>query len=148
MCLTHRVHTEWKWPLSQRTFHHDGKISPAWRWWGVHAHALALYLPSLTKFLPVVYLCLAVCFAICLSILSFSPSVCPSSLDHSICLNTHTVCLFVVFLSVLLPVCLSSVCESICLVCMPVWLSVCQVRVIITRFPNKVTNLTKINGDL
>ncbi len=43
---THRVamaSTFW------RTFHHDGKISPAWRRWGLHAHPLSLYLPSLTK---------------------------------------------------------------------------------------------------
>ncbi len=35
----HRVHTEWQWPATfRRTFHHDGKISPSWWGWGVHAH--------------------------------------------------------------------------------------------------------------
>ncbi len=29
--------------------HHDGKISPAWCWWVVHAHPLSLYLPSCLK---------------------------------------------------------------------------------------------------
>jgi hypothetical protein len=31
-----------------RTFHHDGKISPAWRGWVVysHTHPLSLFLPS------------------------------------------------------------------------------------------------------
>ncbi len=29
-----------------RTFHHEGKISPGWWGWGVHAHPLSLYLPS------------------------------------------------------------------------------------------------------
>jgi len=33
-----------------RTFHHDGKISPGWWGWGVHAHSLPLYfLQSDTK---------------------------------------------------------------------------------------------------
>ena len=32
-----------------RTFHHDGKISPAWCGWGVHTHPLSLYLPLRTK---------------------------------------------------------------------------------------------------
>jgi hypothetical protein len=32
-----------------RTFHHDGKISPGWSGWGVHAHPLSLCLPSRTK---------------------------------------------------------------------------------------------------
>ncbi len=34
-----------------RTFHHDGKISPAWWGWGVHAHALSftISIPSRTK---------------------------------------------------------------------------------------------------
>ncbi len=33
----HRVNTEWQWPLSgvlYCTYHHDGKISPAWWDWG------------------------------------------------------------------------------------------------------------------
>jgi hypothetical protein len=42
---THRVANATFW----RTFHHDGKISPAWWGWGVHAHPLSLYLPSRTK---------------------------------------------------------------------------------------------------
>ncbi len=33
------------WP----TFHHDGKISPAWSGGRVHIHPLSLYLPSRTK---------------------------------------------------------------------------------------------------
>jgi hypothetical protein len=36
---------------SWRTFHHDGKISPCWLGWGVHAHPLSLYLPSCKKLL-------------------------------------------------------------------------------------------------
>jgi hypothetical protein len=42
---THREATAAFW----RIFHHDGKISPAWWGWGVHAHPLSLYLPSRTK---------------------------------------------------------------------------------------------------
>ncbi len=44
---THRVATTAFW----RTFHHDGKISPAWCGWGggVHDHPLSLQLPSRTK---------------------------------------------------------------------------------------------------
>jgi hypothetical protein len=38
----HRVHTEWQWPF-------DGKISPVWWGWGVHAHPPLLYLKSRTK---------------------------------------------------------------------------------------------------
>ncbi len=46
--LPHRVHrvataTFWL------TFHLNGKISPAWWGWGVHAHPLSLYLPSRAK---------------------------------------------------------------------------------------------------
>ncbi len=41
---SHRVATAAFW----RTFHHDGKISPGWWRWGVHAHPLSLYLPSRT----------------------------------------------------------------------------------------------------
>ncbi len=41
---THRVATATFW----RKFHHDGKISPAWRGWGC-PHPLSLYLSSLTK---------------------------------------------------------------------------------------------------
>jgi hypothetical protein len=26
----HRVHTEWQLPISRRTFHNDGKITPPW----------------------------------------------------------------------------------------------------------------------
>jgi hypothetical protein len=32
-----------------RTFHHDGKFSPAWWGWEVHALPLSLYLPSRAK---------------------------------------------------------------------------------------------------
>ncbi len=32
-----------------RSFHHDGKNSPGWWGWGVHALPLSLYLPSRTK---------------------------------------------------------------------------------------------------
>jgi hypothetical protein len=32
-----------------RTFHHDGKYSPAWCGWGKHALPLSLYLPSRAK---------------------------------------------------------------------------------------------------
>ncbi len=42
---THRLATATFW----RTFHHDGKISPGWWGWGVHAHPLSLYLPSRPK---------------------------------------------------------------------------------------------------
>jgi hypothetical protein len=50
MSSTHRVHTEQQGPLSAwRTFHHDGKISPSWWWWGAHAHPFSLYLPSRTE---------------------------------------------------------------------------------------------------
>ncbi len=31
-----------------RTFHHDGKISPAWLGWGVHARPLSLYVVTIT----------------------------------------------------------------------------------------------------
>jgi hypothetical protein len=34
-----------------RTCHHDGKFSPGWVGWGVHAHLLSLNLPSHTKLL-------------------------------------------------------------------------------------------------
>ncbi len=43
----HRVHR-----VAMTTFftlHHDGKISPAWCGWGVHALSLSLYLPSQVK---------------------------------------------------------------------------------------------------
>ncbi len=33
----------------RRTFHHDGKISPGWWGWGVHAHPISLSLQSRTK---------------------------------------------------------------------------------------------------
>ncbi len=36
---THRVAIADFW----RTFHHDGKISPGWWGWGVHAHPLSAY---------------------------------------------------------------------------------------------------------
>ncbi len=42
---THRVATAAFW----RTFNNDGKISPRWWRWGVHADPLSLYLPSRTK---------------------------------------------------------------------------------------------------
>ena len=45
---THRVHrvaTAAFW----RTFHHEGKISPGWWGWGVHAHPLSLHLLSPVK---------------------------------------------------------------------------------------------------
>ncbi len=47
----HRVHKEWQLPPSRRTFHRDGKISPAWcgRGGGVHALPLSLCLPSRAK---------------------------------------------------------------------------------------------------
>ncbi len=32
-----------------RTFHHEGKISPAWRGWEMHAQPLSLYLPPRAK---------------------------------------------------------------------------------------------------
>ncbi len=41
-CINHRVHrvaTAAFW----RTFHHDGKISPGWWGWGMHAHPLLIY---------------------------------------------------------------------------------------------------------
>jgi hypothetical protein len=38
-----------------RTFHHDGKISPAWWGWGVNALPLLLYLPSRVTSKDVVY---------------------------------------------------------------------------------------------
>ncbi len=43
---THRAATASFW----RTFHHNGKLSPAWWGWGggVHADPLSLYLPSHT----------------------------------------------------------------------------------------------------
>ncbi len=41
----HRVATAAFW----RTFHHEGKISPGWWGWGVHAHPLSLHLPSPVK---------------------------------------------------------------------------------------------------
>ncbi len=41
----HRVVTAAFW----RTFHHEGKIRPGWRGWGVHAHPLSLNLPSPVK---------------------------------------------------------------------------------------------------
>ncbi len=47
--LNHRVHTEWQWPISGAHPIMDGKISPGWWGWGVHAHSLSLYLPSRTK---------------------------------------------------------------------------------------------------
>ncbi len=34
-----------------RTFHHDGKFSPAWWGGGVHTHSLSRYLPSRAKLL-------------------------------------------------------------------------------------------------
>jgi hypothetical protein len=43
----HREHRE-ATAAFRRIFHHDGKISPAWWGWGVHAHPLSLYLPSRT----------------------------------------------------------------------------------------------------
>ena len=43
------------------TFHRDGKISPAWWGWGMHAHPLSLYLPSRTM-LQCRYQC-TVCFS-------------------------------------------------------------------------------------
>jgi hypothetical protein len=42
---THRVAMATFW----RIFHHDGKLSPSWWGWGVHAQPLSLYLPSSTK---------------------------------------------------------------------------------------------------
>ncbi len=41
----HRVATAAFW----RTFNHEGKISPGWWGWGVHAHPLSLHLPSPEK---------------------------------------------------------------------------------------------------
>jgi hypothetical protein len=41
----HRVATAAFW----RTFSHEGKISPGWWGWGVHAHPLSLHLPSPVK---------------------------------------------------------------------------------------------------
>ncbi len=41
----HRVATAAFWCI----FHHDGKISPGWKGWGVHAHPLSLQLPSRTN---------------------------------------------------------------------------------------------------
>ncbi len=41
----HRVATVAFW----RTFDHEGKISPVWCGWGVHAHPLSLLLPSPVK---------------------------------------------------------------------------------------------------
>ncbi len=49
--LNHRVHTRVAMAIFWRTFHHYGKISPAWRGWGVHALPLKLYLPSQAKLL-------------------------------------------------------------------------------------------------
>ncbi len=48
MLYTHRVHrvaTAAFW----RAFHYEGKISPGWWGWGVHAHPLSLHLPSPVK---------------------------------------------------------------------------------------------------
>ncbi len=45
----HRVHRV-ATPAFWRTFHHEGKISPGWWGWGVHAHPLSLHLPSPVKF--------------------------------------------------------------------------------------------------
>ncbi len=47
----------WIWPQSSklttaafwRRFNHEGKISPGWWGWGVHAHPLSLLLPSPVK---------------------------------------------------------------------------------------------------
>ncbi len=47
-CFTHRIHrvtTAAFW----RTFSDEGKISPGWWGWGVHAHPLSLHLPSPVK---------------------------------------------------------------------------------------------------
>jgi hypothetical protein len=44
----HRVHRVAP-PAFWRTFSHEGKISPGWWGWGVHAHALSLHLPSPVK---------------------------------------------------------------------------------------------------
>ncbi len=41
----HRVETAAFW----RTFSDEGKISPGWWGWGVHAHPLSLHLPSPVK---------------------------------------------------------------------------------------------------
>jgi hypothetical protein len=41
----HRVVTAAFW----RTFHHEGRISPGWWGWGLHAHPLSLHLPSPVK---------------------------------------------------------------------------------------------------
>ncbi len=41
----HRVATAAFW----RTFQHEGKSSPGWWVWGVHAHPLSLHLPSPVK---------------------------------------------------------------------------------------------------
>ncbi len=45
-----RVHTEWQLVTLWRTFHHDGKISPAWWGWGAHArppfHYIYLHVQS------------------------------------------------------------------------------------------------------
>jgi hypothetical protein len=43
--FTYRVHRV-AMTIYWRTFHHDGKISPAWWRWGVHALPHSLYLPS------------------------------------------------------------------------------------------------------
>jgi hypothetical protein len=84
------VHCAWCMPQSTlrvamatfwRTFHHDGKISPAWLWGGgVYALPLSLYLPSRANFvvytlqlrgqihpispLPLFVLCGACCLSI------------------------------------------------------------------------------------
>ncbi len=48
VCLPHRVHRE-ATAAFWRTFSHQGKISPGWWRWGVHAHHLSLHLPSPVK---------------------------------------------------------------------------------------------------
>ncbi len=50
-CNEDRAHTDYRVAMANfwRTFNHDGKISPAWWWWGVHAHPLSLDLPSRAK---------------------------------------------------------------------------------------------------
>jgi hypothetical protein len=45
----HRVHRVAMATTFWRTFHYDRNISQAWQRWGLHAHPLSLYLPSLTK---------------------------------------------------------------------------------------------------
>jgi hypothetical protein len=74
MCVPHRVYRVAR-AIFWRTFHHDGKISPAWWGWRVQALPLSLYLPSPAKLW---------CTPQLRGQILFSPTISPLSLYSSV----------------------------------------------------------------